>query len=215
MFIESIISLFCFDVPEDIDGPTSGGTGNLPPETPKPETVSREAYEKAVTEARNAKKRLKEIDDAKIAQDEKDALARGEHERLLTDEKARNEKLTLTLSERDQKDLNRDKTIEFFRALGTNLDEKYLDLIDISHIKVDADGNVDKASAVKYANDFKTRFKEILPITGATNFPDVKPQGGGNPTAWTADKTTRANLKDRLSAMPDAVERRIQELIRK
>lgn len=216
MLINSFLGFISFSPAGDDDG--SGGTGGNPP---KPETVTREAYERAVGESKAEREKRKAMEtelseykrkEAEAA--EADALKRGEFDKLLQAERDKAAKIVADLeAERGvtaamrEKQLYIDRSTAFVDALGMPIEKRFWDLVDVSKIELTSDGNVDKASAVKYANDFKTQFADILAKSGATNFPNGKPQGGGS-VGFHEAKT----LKEKHEALPDAVEKRMREL---
>jgi len=192
----------------------------------KPDTVTREAFDRLLSEKKEEQKKRQAQDAELAAYKEKERLAaedeakkRGDFESILAAEKEHAAKLKDEIAKRDAlietvkvEKLVESKARAFFKALGSGLDEKFHSLVDLDNVKVDSEGNIDQASATKYANDFRTEYGTILTKPGPNNFPDGKPQGGGVTGNWLAGKTTKDNLKERKAGLRDAVEKRSREL---
>ena len=210
MFIESLWNLFCFDQSTDPagGGGGSGGTTDDPNNKPddKPETVSREAFERLMDETKATKAKLKAYEDEKKKKDEEDAKKRGDFETLLEQERQEKAELEKKLKDREEADQFREKAEVFLKSVGAAVDKKYWPIIEtfLEKIPVGTDGKADSKAAAKLAEDFKKLYPEVVSKPGTPNVPGRKPSGT-QPLSWGQGTISRHNLKEAKENLGEAV----------
>lgn len=154
---------------------------------PKTESVSREAYERLLDEKKaaakalaDAKKTLDQIAAEKAAKEQADLIAKGEFEKAREADRKRVQELETEAARLKAERTEAKKFGSFVRALGTQIDPKFMPLIDLDNIEADESGNIVESSVTKYVSDFKAQYGVILSKPGSTNIPGAKPQGGGS-----------------------------------
>lgn len=184
----------------------SGGTGGNNPE-PKPDSVTRSAYEDAVTEAKKARERaqaaearLAELDAEKKRREDDEAKKRGEYEKLLADREAELAKERAERAALETERTNMRKLGALHKALGAPIDQKFLPLVDLERIKVNQDGTISQESLTKYADDFKSTYPMILGKPAGVTPPDATPQGG-NTGEVTDEQFAKMSLKEKRQHM--------------
>jgi len=149
------------------------------------ETVSYEKYrqlldekkkaqaekESILKEHNEAKKRLKEIEDAKLLEEARYKELYEAREKELAEIKER--------AEHEKKAFLEAKKIEaFLRATGGLKKDSYRKFIDTSKIILESSGNVDENSLQDYAASFKRDYGELLKNISTTKLPENAPKTG-------------------------------------
>lgn len=191
--------------------PPAGGDGNASGDADptKSPTVTRDAYERLLGEKKGvaAKLQAQETElqafrDAKKKREEDEAKARNEHEAViaardkeLAEERAK--RLTLESERQEQR-----KYAAFVRGLGTQIDSKFMPLIDLDKIKVDDAGQPDAASVTQYVADFRKQYPETVKASGGGAPPATPPQGSGG-NALTYAQWLKLPLKEQRARIGD------------
>lgn len=163
----------------------NSGNQNANPAGGKPDTVSRRAYEKALSEKRTAQERLRKLeadeDDRKKADLERDGdltqkveYYKGkveESQTQITD-------LNTKLEGHDKRWQAASKLSAFREALpGPLKSEGYWDLVDTSKIIIDPEGNIEQSSVKKYVDEFTAKYPDTIQKTSHPNSPNNYPNG--------------------------------------
>jgi hypothetical protein len=180
------------DVSNDSDKDTS----------PKPQSVAYESYQKALDEAKAAKKKVAEFERAKREADESKLKQDGEWKKLL-------EQREIELKETREKLSAKDKMIEDNRKMAAFLDsvtgevpKQYWSLIDLDQIAVDPEtGRPDEASVKKVASVFEKQFAEVIKKPSTSKLPNDAPQGGGGKLTY--KQWLELPLKEKLARQKD------------
>lgn len=172
------------------DRPAGDGSGTNPPDNQpggdggadreRPETVSRDAYDRVLAEAKAAKERARKLEDERRQEEEKalrekedfKALAE-KREQELAEERQRREKLETQWQ-------TARKIAAFTDALDGHLDQKFFHLIDTDRIQLDDDGKADEATVRRAIESFKSEFGELVKKPGTNNLPTDAPGSGGS-----------------------------------
>jgi len=168
--------------------------------------ISREAYVKAVDEAKAAKRKLAAYDTQK-KKDEEKALEESNNYKKLAEDR----KLALEAKEQElesiQTDLLRSVKRQEFLSL-VDVKKEYQSLIDLEQIEVDPDTQrLDESSLRKYAEAFKKKHPEIINAPNGKKMPQdaAKPKSNGSISydewlllSWTKQKERIGDI-DRTS----------------
>ncbi len=197
------------DLPKDPADPNAVPGGN-----DKNPTVPRTTYDDAVTEAKNAKARaaaaeakLAEIDAKKRADEEAEAIKRGEFEKVATSAKAEAEAAKAETAKLKAEQLEARKLGAFLRGLGGELGEQFYQLVDVNEIKADAEGKIDQSSLKKYTDNFRTTYATVIGKPGGNTPPGGKPGGMGGP-GLTVEEWKALPLKEQKARMKEVMESR-------
>lgn len=172
--------------------------------------VSREAYERTVDKEKALKQQLRETNErlAKFEQqqkaiEEQKLLEQNQHLTVIEQLKKENEALKGNLTGLEQQ---RIETRKLNSAMGLlnqkkiQLDPKYLDMIPLDQIQVDADGRPDMASVVKAVDNFvKEHPRLVTPLPN--DLPGTKPGGSG--AMLTYDEWTKLPPKEKKDRFKD------------
>jgi hypothetical protein len=169
-------------------GGTSGGATSGNPDT-KPDTVTRSAYEDAVTEAKRAKERaaaadaeLQRFRDAERVKAEQEALARGEHEKVIAAKEREIAELKAKDEANESERIRARKLVAFNKGLGSQLESRWFHLVDLDGIKANADGTPNAEAVAKAVESFKATYPECVGKGAGSGIPPgPKPgeTGGG------------------------------------
>jgi hypothetical protein len=176
----------------DDQNAAGGGSGNDNPENSsndqgKGDTVSRAAYDKAVSEAKAAKKRLAEIDAAHKSKTEADLKAKEDWKALAEQKEAEVANLLKQIEETNSKikefetrDEQATKLGAFLKTLAVPVSEKVWQLLPLEQVVVNPEtGKVDQMSVTKAVEKFKAEWPELLKTTGG-KLPNGAPPTGQN-----------------------------------
>jgi hypothetical protein len=168
-----------------------GGSGNDNPDNSsndqgKGDTVSRAAYDKAVSEAKAAKKRLAEIDAAHRSKTEADLKAKEDWKALAEQKEAEVADLLKQIEEKESKikgfeirDEQATKLGAFLKTLAVPVSEKVWQLLPLDQVVVNPEsGKVDQTSVTKAVEKFKAEWPELLK-TPKPGMPNAAPPTGG------------------------------------
>jgi len=162
-----------------------GGEG----EKSKSETVTREAYNKTLTEAKNAKKerdalaaRLAEIEAGQQTEAETKLIAEKKFVDVIEQQKKQIAELTgktssLLQDRDDARKLN--SFVGLMSEKGIKLESKYLNLVPIDSIQFSDDGSIDHTSVAEAVNNFQKEHPRLL-AQESTAFPPTSKTGGTN-----------------------------------
>lgn len=154
---------------EQSSGAEIGETPQKQIETPKPESVAREAYERAVSEAKSAKAELKKLKDA-------DLLKNNEYQKLYESEKLAREEVEKKHSGLNQRITESKKLSALMAKLPGKVDQSYWDLIDLEKIAADPEtGAIDDASVARYAKEFETKHARLIDRPNTARVPQGAP----------------------------------------
>lgn len=148
--------------------PNNNPGGNVDPEPGKTETVSYESHQKLLGEKKKLSERLKanesELSEIKkMIADKEEAALKDNNQWKEAYGKAKEdlEVATSRLQQNETERLNAKKLNSFFDAIGSRIDSKYWNLIDIDQIAMDGE-NIDEFSVSKYVESFKNEFPEVI-----------------------------------------------------
>lgn len=176
--------------PDDIDpgnpnpNPDPDPTPDPAPEPdPKGDTVSRKAYDKALTEKRNAMKRLKELEDAETARREKELEDEGNFREIIANREKRIEELEGQVSTLNDTFTRGAKLDAFLNLVKTDyaadIKETYWGLVNLEKIAVNPDnGQPDPATVKTVVDEFVNKYPETLRKKNGGNPPPGNPPGG-------------------------------------
>lgn len=136
-----------------------------PVEESKPDTVTREAYEKAVEREKKLKEQLRAFEADKAEREKKELEARGEYQKIAEMAKKEAEDLRAKLAENDRRQVAAKKFSAVLKGLGTQVEEKWFDVIGnyIDDVAVDPDsGAVVDMSVTKVVDKLKQSWPEML-----------------------------------------------------
>lgn len=140
--------------------------------------VSYETYQKVLSEAKNAKKRLKDIEDAEKVRTETELSERGEYKKLLSQRDEELNKLRVQMAENQKRETDRRKLASVLDGIGADIDPKFYGLIDYEIVGVDPEtGAIDELSRAKAIEKFKIKYPEIIPNVNAPRLPNQAPVG--------------------------------------
>lgn len=169
--------------------PKAGGEGSDDTEHRKPDVVPYDRYYDAVTEAKKAKTKFKELEaELKTLRDkaEKPKESDADDDKLSTKYKLAEQKLQETqqrlqeasdrLSNYEQKELLRSKLGALKNELQSDVVVKYARLVDFDQIIVDDNGEIDEFSVRKAAESFKANHPELFVAKQSTGLPTNNPK---------------------------------------
>jgi len=177
--------------------------------TPEPKSPSYESYQKLLGEKKSASAKLKESQDelAALKKDKANAV----EQKLLDDGKLKeafdlkSEELAAANKRLDAQETERADTKKlrsFFKALGSDVDEKYWNLIDIDKIIIE-DGQVNEFSVSKYVEDFKGSFPEVVTVKEKRKMPGDQPPAGSGTGTLSIDEWNTLPRKDKEARIND------------
>ena len=193
-----------------IDSKDSGGVNDVPggndenPEnkTEKPSTVTREAYERAITEAKKAREKLAQIEAEAKKRQEEELQAQQKYKELYETEKANAETWKGKYTELDT-DLSRMRKLNAFMGkLNGTVEREYWDKIDLEKISLDSDtGTIDEASVVRAVKEFETKHSRLIDRPTTTKLPNDAPKGGG--TMLTYEEWLKLPYQEKVNRRKD------------
>jgi hypothetical protein len=149
-------------------------------------TITYETHRKLLDEKKKVQAQLDTLLREKTDRDEADARKRGDFEALL---KAREEELSKERSARQElsdRITHGRKLNAVIDALGGNVDQKWLRLIDTDDVVVNPEtGEVDQMTVARAAESLKKQWPEMLRKTAA--LPNAAPAGNGGGMISRAD----------------------------
>ena len=169
-----------------VDPADDKGSQHVDPVDDKPDTVSRRAYSKALSEKRAAAERAQKLE-AELEQLRQAELEReGDLQKSVDYYK---EQAAKALEERDGlvskydglkgEILNAQKKAAIRDALpGPLKSESYWDLVDTTRVVVDPEGKIDHDSVKQYAVEFSTKHPELIQAGSSSKVPNENPPGG-------------------------------------
>lgn len=173
-------------------GAGGDGSGGTPPQPGS--TVPYDTYRTLLDEKKRAAARVAELEEKVRTREAKDLEANGDFQKLLANERERNEKLTKDLSELSERETGRRKLAGVLGALQGNVDSKYYNLIPYDDVVIDpTTGNIDEVSVAKVVEHVRAKYPEIIKATAGPGLPTTHPQGG-QPATGTIKKSEFAKL---------------------
>lgn len=171
------------------------GNPNANPEGGKPDTVSRRAYEKALSEKRTAQERLRQLEADEEVRKEKDLERDGDltkkvdyYKGQVEESQAKITDLNTKLEGHDQRWQTANKLSAFREALpGPLKNEGYWDLVDTSKIEIDPEGHIVQSSVQKYVDEFTAKYPDTVQKTSHPNSPNNFPNGNATGTLTFAE----------------------------
>lgn len=176
----------------------SGGTGdNQDQNQGKPSTVSRDAYEKAVTEAKKAKEKLQTLEaDAKKRQDD-EAKAKEDYKKLYESAKAEADEVKKQKSELET-GLNEGKKLQaFLGKLPGKVSKEYWGMIDLDKVGMDPETReIDESSLAKAVKEFEAKHARLIDKPNSGKLPNEAPAGGKQSHGFEAELKAAKNQKE-------------------
>lgn len=170
-----------------VEPSTQGSADELPPSK---DSVSYETHRRLLDEKKKAVAQKAELEarlasfEAKERQAEEEKLKQtGEYQKLLTLREQENQLLKTKLDSFDSHIKKASKLNAFMKAAGTELDDKWLPLVDVEQIafRPDADGEIDMLSVQASVETFKKTWPEAFKPKGS-QIPSDMPNGTGTIT---------------------------------
>jgi hypothetical protein len=194
--------------PGGID-PNAGGEGQ-DGESQIPDKVDYRTYKKTVDNEKKLKQaladreaRLAEFEKQQQAANEAKLLEQNQHLTVIEQLKKQNDELNGKIqSFHEQQTFSRKmhKVVGLLQQKGIQLDQKYLDLIPVDQIQVDAEGNPDMTSVVKVADSFvKEHPRLVTPLPN--DLPGTRP--GNSSTTLTYEAWTKLPPKEKRERFKD------------
>lgn len=182
--------------------PSVPGSADEPTPTTK-DHVSYETYRRTVNEAKNEREarrklesELAEIRKREKAIEEQELAKKGEYEKLLQLREQENQTLKQKLDSFDAQFKRASKLNAFIKAAGTELDDKWLTLVDVDAIatRPDAENEIDQMSVQSAVETFRKTWPEAFKPKGS-HLPTDMPNGTGYITESDWKKLTKAEDK--------------------
>lgn len=194
----------------------TGGEGeNQQDNKQKPDTVSRDAYEKLLDEKKKlAEQRkaqdeeLKKYRDADEEKKRKDLESKGEYEKAIALEREARKKSDDELESYRKKDKNRTKLAAVLDSVGGTIDSKFYGLIDYEDVVLDPEsGDVNEMSVTKVVENLKKKYPEIIKTDKGAKMPDGSPRGaGGGPNRISIADFEKLSVKDQQKYKFDQID---------
>lgn len=181
----------------------SGGAGGQPndnPDSGKPSTVSREAYEKAITEAKKAKEKLQAIEAESKKRQEDEAKAKEDYKKLYESAAAERDEVKKQKSDLETGLIDGKKLQAFLGKLPGKVAKEYWSLIDLDKIVIDPDSReIDERSLAKAVKEFETIHARLIDKPATGRLPNDAP--GGNRSSGFEAELAAANNQKELDAV--------------
>jgi hypothetical protein len=142
--------------------------------------ISYDAHRKLLDEKKKVQGELSALQSEKKAREDAEAARRGDFESLL---KARDEELAKERGERQQlqsRITTGQKMNAVIESLGGSVDPKWYQLIDVSDVVQNDNGEIDQLTVSRVAESLKKQWPEMIKKTGV--LPPNAPQGNGGQT---------------------------------
>ncbi len=154
----------------------------------KGDTVTREAYDRAIAQRKADQKRAKDLEDErnKLLQEkeEREATALADqkkYQELYEKEKKKREESDSRLSDMTKAQVTKEKQQALSTALGGLKKNEFLKFANLDGIAMNEDGTVDAASVTEVANKFRADYPELVPSKPANgHLPNDAARGGSN-----------------------------------
>lgn len=179
--------------------PSVPGSADEPTPTNK-DHVSYETYRRTVNEAKNEREARRKLE-AELAEirkrdkaiEEQELAKKGEYEKLLQLREQENQSLKTQLDTFNAQFKKASKLNAFIKAAGTELDDKWLGLVDVDSIatRPDADNEIDQLSLQTAVETFRKTWPEAFKPKGS-NIPADMPNGTGYITESEWRKLTKS-----------------------
>lgn len=179
-----------------------GGSGTPPA---PPSTVSYEAHRQLLDEKKKADAKLRELEAEKAERERKEAEKRGEHERLLAEERARTAALTAEIAANNERESGRRKLAAVLSAMSGHVDAKFYDLIPYDEVALDATGAVEPTSVAAVVAKVRAKYPEIIKAASGPNLPPTAPTGGGTTGKIKRSDWLKLSTADMKKWKPDQV----------
>lgn len=179
--------------------PSTQGSADEPTQQPK-DSVSYETHRRLLDEKKREQAARKDLEakvaafEAKERQIEEEKLkAQGEFQKLLQLREQENQTLKQKLDAFDSQFKRAEKMNAFIKAAGTELDDKWLRLIDVDGIayRPDADNEIDHMSVQNAVETFRKTWPEAFKPKGS-QIPADMPNGQGYITESEWKKLTKS-----------------------
>jgi hypothetical protein len=182
--------------------PSVPGSADEPAPTNK-DHVSYDTYRRTVNEAKNEREARRKLE-AELAEvrkrdkaiEEQELAKKGEYEKLLQLREQENQTLKQQLDSYSTQFKRASKLNAFIKAAGTELDDKWLGLIDVDSIatRPDAENEIDQMSVQSAVETFRKTWPEAFKPKGSS-IPADMPNGTGYITESEWKKLTKADEK--------------------
>jgi len=175
-------------------------------EPPKPETVTREAYEKAVEREKKLKEQLRAYEAEKAEREKKELEARGEYQKIAELAKKEAEELRQKLAAEEEMKLRARKFSAVLKGLGTSVEDKWYSVLGdyMDEVRVNPEtGQVEEMSITPVVAKIKESWPEMLKKT-PVGVPNGAP-AGGNPSIITRAEWLRLPAKEMKKWKPDQI----------
>lgn len=182
--------------------PSVPGSADEPTPTNK-DHVSYDTYRRTVNEAKNEREARRKLE-AELAEirkrdkaiEEQELAKKGEYEKLLQLREQEAKSLKEQLDAYHAQFKRASKLNAFMKAAGTELDDKWLSLVDVDSIatRPDADNEIDQLSVQNAVETFRKTWPEAFKAKGA-NIPADMPNGTGYITESEWKQLTKAEDK--------------------
>jgi hypothetical protein len=169
--------------------PVASGDGKLDPNPPKvdvkpddkdPDSVPYTKYRELLDEKKKTQTKLKEFLDKENADREARLKEEGKFTEILAEERKQKEELAQRVQSFENLQKNGRKLNAFLKAAGTDLDEKWVPLVDLEKIQFkEGTEEVDKLSVNSALDNFKKTWPEAFKTKGPNMPPPSAPNGSG------------------------------------
>lgn len=143
------------------------------------EQVSRETYLKVLDEAKKAKAKVREFEEAQKKLQEMEMEKKGEYQKLISQRDEELSKLRNEIIENKRREDDRRKMASILESVGGDVDPKWYSLIEYEDVTIDPDtGRIDELSRAKAVQKLKEKYPEIIRNKNVGKIPAENPQGG-------------------------------------
>lgn len=183
----------------------SGGTNEQETQTTeseKPSTVSRDAYEKAVTEAKKAKERAQALEAEAKKREEAELEKNQEFKKLAESYKKESDEWKGKFEGLNTNILESRKLHALQGKLSGKLPQEYWSLVDLEQIVHDPDtGKVDEASVARYAKEFEKKHSRLIDKQSAGRLPHEAAGGASKDIGFEAEIKAAKTQKEYEAVM--------------
>ena len=177
------------DTPKDPVDQTSN-VGDEGKSESKKDVVTYETHRKLLDEKKKMQAERDQLLAEKKAKEEEDARKRGDLESLIKSredaikaEQERVKALEQEVTSFKQLQANASKLSSFLKTAGSDIDDKWLSLVDLSQIQLKETGEVDQISVASAVESFKKTWPEAFKKPGV-QIPNAQPNGGAGMIAY-------------------------------
>lgn len=179
---------------------SSGGTNESESQTTeseKPSTVARDAYEKVLTEAKEAKKRLQAFEADAKKREEAELEKNQEFKKLADSYKKEADEWKGKFDGLNTNILESRKISAIQSKLGGKLSSEYWGLLDLEQVAHDPEtGKVDEASVARYAKEFEKKHSRLIDKPSNARLPNEAAGGASKDLGYEAEIKAAKNQKE-------------------